>query len=308
MAEELTALHQTHTWDLVSIPAGKLQLVLVRSIRLKQSLMDLLKDTKLVWWLRVILNNMNGDLHEEVYIVPPSGIDQQPGEVCKLRKALYGLKQAPRVWSDKFSTLITSLGFCPSNHDFALFVKCDDVVGISLLKSELTQNFAMKDLGPLRYFLGIEVASFLKGYLLSQSKYISDIFERARLSDNKNVDTPIELNARHSISDGSPLPDPSLYRTVVGSLVYLTITPPDIAYVFHIVSQFVISPTTVHWAAVIRILRFLRDTQFQTLLLSSTSSLELCAYFDVDWAVIPRFSTEAEYRAMASTTCEIVWL
>ena len=131
---------------------------------------------------------LNGYLHEEVYMVPPPGIDHHHGEVCKLRKALYGLKQAPRAWFEKFSTVITSLGFCPSNHDSALFVKCtssgrillslyvddmiitgDDVVGINLLKSELTRSFAMKDLGPLRYFLGIEVASSPKGYLLSQS-------------------------------------------------------------------------------------------------------------------------------------------
>ncbi|XP_048229512.1 uncharacterized mitochondrial protein AtMg00810-like [Ricinus communis] len=299
---------------------------------------------------------LNGDLHEEVYTVPPPGLDHHPGEVCRLRKALYGLKQAPRAWFEKFSAVITSLDFHPSHHDSALFIKCtstgrillslyvddmiitgDDVVGISLLKSELTRCFAMKDLGSLRYFLCIEVASSPKGYLLSQSKYISDIFERACLSDNKTVDTPIELNARYSASDGSLLPDPSLYQTVVGSLVYLTITHPDIAYVVHIVSQFVTSPTTVHWAAVLCILRYLRDTQFQTPLFSSASSLELYAYSDADWAgnptdrksttgfciflgdsviswkskkqdVISRSSTEVEYRAMASTTCEIVWL
>ncbi|XP_048229101.1 secreted RxLR effector protein 161-like [Ricinus communis] len=142
---------------------------------------------------------LNGDLHEEVYMVPPPSFDHHPGEVCKLRKA----------------------------------------------------------------------------------------FMRARLSDSKTVDTPIELNARYFASDGSLLSDPSLYRTVVGSLVYLTITCPDIAYDVHIVSQFVTSPTTVHWAAVLRILRYLRSTQFQTLLFSSVSSLELCAYSDADWAGDP---------------------
>ena len=208
---------------------------------------------------------LNGDLHEEVYMTPPPGISHQPGEVCRLRKALYGLKQAPRAWFEKFSTVITSFGFHPNNHDSTLFVRCtsagrillslyvddmiitgDDSDGIASLKSELAHCFAMKDLGILRYFLGIEVAYSPKGYLLSQSKYISNLFERARLTDNRVVDTPIETNARYSPSDGSPLSDPSLYRTIVGSLVYLTVTRLDIVYDVHVVSQFVVAPTTVH--------------------------------------------------------------
>eukprot|EP00257_Ricinus_communis_P020224 XP_015579409.1 uncharacterized protein LOC107261852 [Ricinus communis] len=220
---------------------------------------------------------LNGDLHEEVYIIPPPGLDHHPGEVCKLRKALYSLKQAPHACFEKFPTVITSLSFHPSNYDSALFIKStsasqillslyvddmiiigDDVVGISMLKFELTHYFSMKDLGPLRYFLGIKVASSPKGYLLSQSKYIFYIFEHACLSNNKTADTPIELNTCYSVSDGSSLPDPSLYRTIVGSL-----------------------------AIVLRILKYLYDTQFQTLLLSSTSSLELCAYSDADWAGDP---------------------
>ncbi|XP_031276499.1 uncharacterized protein LOC116134961 [Pistacia vera] len=187
----------------------------------------------------------------------------------------------------------------------------------------------MKDLGSLRYFLGIEVAYSLRGYLLSQSKYVADILERARLTNNKTVDTPIEVNAKYSSSYGLPLSDPTLYRTVVGSLVYLTITRPDIAYDVHVVSQFVASPTTDHWAAVLRTLRYLRGTVFQSLLLPSTSSLELRAYFDADhgsdpmdrksitgfciflgdslisWkskkqSIVSQSLTEAEYRAMSS--------
>ncbi|CAJ2641032.1 unnamed protein product [Trifolium pratense] len=299
---------------------------------------------------------LNGDLQEEVYMVPPPGISHNKGEVCKLKKALYGLKQAPRAWFEKFSTVITSLGFRSSDHDSALFLRTnshgrillslyvddmiitgDDVNGIDELKLQLAKQFEMKDLGTLRYFLGIEVAYSPRGYLLSQSKYIANILEQARISDTRSADSPLELNVKYAPSDGVLLSDPTLYRTLVGSLVYLTITRPDIAYAVHIVSQFVVSPTTVHWAAVLRILRYLRGTQFQSLLFPSSSSLELHAYSDADWAgdptdrksttgfciflgdsliswkskkqdIVSRSSTEAEYRAMATTTSEIVWL
>jgi len=140
----------------------------------------------------------------------------------------------------------------------------------------------MKDLSYLWYFLGIEAASSPRGYLISQSKYIADILERARLTDNKTIDTSVEVNARYSSSDGIPLTDPTLYYTIIGSLIYLTITRPNIAYVVHVVSQFVSSLTTVYWAVVLHILWYLRGTVFQSLLLSSTSSSELCAYSDVD--------------------------
>jgi hypothetical protein len=92
--------------------------------------------------------------------------------------------------------------------------------------------------------MGIEVAYSPRGYLLSQSKYVADILQRTRLTDNKTVDTTIEINARYSSSDGIPLTDPTLYRTIVGSLVYLTINCPDMHV--YVVSLFVASPTTIH--------------------------------------------------------------
>ncbi|GJZ58695.1 putative nucleotidyltransferase, ribonuclease H [Tanacetum coccineum] len=113
----------------------------------------------------------------------------------------------------------------------------DDYDGIELLKAELSHRFAMKDLGLLHYFLGIKVASPLKGYLLSQSKYISDLFDRARMIDNKIVDIPIDAKAKYTPTDGDPLPDLGLNHTIVRNLVYLIVTQPDIAYVIHIKSK-----------------------------------------------------------------------
>ncbi|XP_057444144.1 uncharacterized mitochondrial protein AtMg00810-like [Lotus japonicus] len=125
-----------------------------------------------------------------------------------------------------------------------MIITRDDVVGIRNLKLQLAKQFEMKDLGTLRYFLGIEVDYSPRGYLLSQSKYIATILAQARLCDTGTVDTPLEMNTQYNSSNGVPLKDHTLYRTLVGSLVYPTITRPDIAYAVHVVSQYVSSPTT----------------------------------------------------------------
>uniref|UniRef100_A0A2N9HBC0 Integrase catalytic domain-containing protein n=1 Tax=Fagus sylvatica TaxID=28930 RepID=A0A2N9HBC0_FAGSY len=302
---------------------------------------------------------LNGELTEEVYMQLPPGFSQPPGfspKVCRLRRALYGLKQAPRAWFAKFSSTISQHGFSASSYDSALFfrrsdhgitllllyvddmiITGDDVQGIQDLKRFLGQHFEMKDLGPLSYFLGLEVSSSSDGYYLTQAKYTSDLISRAGITDSKIVDTPIEYNNRLNTHDGEPLPDATLYRQLVGSLVYLTVTRPDISYAVHIVSQFMAAPRSLHYAAVLRILRYLKGTLFHGLHFSSQSSLTLQAYSDADWAgdptdrrsttgycfllgdsliswrskkqsVVARSSTEAEYRALADTTAELLWL
>jgi hypothetical protein len=213
---------------------------------------------------------LHGDLHE-VYMHPPSGVDIPYGHVCSLRKALYGLKQAPRFWFQRFVTVIRDTSFSPSDHDPALFLQSssrgrtllllyvddmlitgDDPDYISQVK-HLCEHFKMSYLGPLGYFLGIEVLQSTKGYYPSQSKYVQDLIARFGLSDNCTAATPMDIHLQLCPNDGSPLKDPSRYRHIVGSLVYLTITQADIAYFVHILSQFVFAPTFVHYGHLLRV-------------------------------------------------------
>src|SRR5438128_7119079 len=195
----------------------------------------------------------------------------------------------------------------------------------------------MSYFGSLRYFLGIEVSSSPARYYLSQRKYIHDLLDRACLTDHRSVDTPMELHLRLRATDGVPLEDPTRYRHLVGSLVYLGITRPDISYAVHILSQFMSAPTSIHYGHLLRVLRYLRGTIDHRLFFSNSSSLQLHAYSDATWGtdpsdfksisaycvflgssliawktkkqtVVSRSSAEAELRALACVTAEVTWL
>ena len=133
----------------------------------------------------------------------------------------------------------------------------------------------MIDLGPLRYFLRIEITSFPDGYSLSQQRYTLDLLARSGLTDTRAAATPMELHLQLCASDGTPLPDLSRYHHLVGSLVYLAVTRPDISHAVYILSQFVGAPTSVHYAHLLRVLRYLRGTTSRSLFYSRQSSLQL---------------------------------
>ena len=123
-----------------------------------------------------------------------------------------------------------------------MIITSDDLSGIQELKDFLSQQFEMKDLGHLSYFLGLEIIHFTDALYITQAKYASELLSRAGLTDSKTVDTPVELNAHLTPTGGKPLSNPSLYRRLVGSLVYLTFTRPDISYAVHQVSQYLSAP------------------------------------------------------------------
>ena len=205
----------------------------------------------------------------------------------------------------KFSSTISQHGFSGSSFDTTLFLRWsghgitilllyvddmiitgDDIQGIQYLKHFLGRQFEMKDLGPLNYFLGLEVSSSADGYYLTQ-KYTSDMISRASITNSKIVDTPIEYNCRLNSHDGESLYDVILYRQLVGSLIYLTVTRLDISYAVHVVSQFMATHRSPHYTAVLRILQYLKDTIFDGLHFFPHYSLTLQAYSDADWACDP---------------------
>ncbi|XP_070667334.1 uncharacterized mitochondrial protein AtMg00810-like [Malus domestica] len=287
---------------------------------------------------------------------PPGFSDPYyPAHVCRLHKSLYGLKQAPRAWNDRFTLFLPSLGFLSTYSDPSLFVKhvgksvvilllyVDDILitgsdsaAIDITIRALTKEFDIKDLGALHYFLGIQITQTSSGMFLSQSKYVADLLGKANMVHSKPCTTPCLPYNRLVKDDGHPFNNPSLYRSIVGALQYLTFTRPDIAFSVHQVCQFMHCPMDSHYAAVKQILRYLQGTidfgiQF------SKGDLDLHAFSDADWAgdpndrrsttglvvyigpnpiswsskkqnTVSRSSTEAEYRALSSTAAEIDWI
>uniref|UniRef100_A0A2N9J5R8 Integrase catalytic domain-containing protein n=1 Tax=Fagus sylvatica TaxID=28930 RepID=A0A2N9J5R8_FAGSY len=364
MEEEMHALELNHTWDLIPKPAGtsivgcrwvftvkqnpdgtvdrlKARLVAkgftqtygldytetfspvakLNSIRIIISLA-----ANLDWPLHQLdVKNafLHGDLTETVYMTQPPGFESKGECVCHLKKSIYGLKQSPRAWFDKFSKAVVSHGMTRSQADHSVFFKktrtgivilvvyVDDIVitgsdkeGIQILINHLSSSFLTKDLG----YLG-----------------------------SKPVATPMEPNLKLMPDEGDFVDDPDTYRRLVGKLIYLTITRPDISYAVSIVSQFMTNPRVPHMNAVIRILKYLKNAPGRGLFYRSSGHLRIEGYTDADWAgspsdrksttgyctfiggnlvtwrskkqsVVARSSAEAEYRAMAHTTCELTWL
>lgn len=152
------------------------------------------------------------------------------------------------------------------------------------MKERLNEQFLMSDLGHLRYFLGVEIISTSEGFYLFQEKYIQDLLDRASLTVQHTVETPMERNVHLQPINGEPLADSIRYRHLIESLVYLGITRPDISHPVHILSQFVFALTQLHYSHLLRVLRYLHGTITRHLFFPCSSSLQLQVYSDVTWA------------------------
>lgn len=219
---------------------------------------------------------LNGDLEEEVYMKPPSGFtDQFESKMCWLRKTLYGLKQSPRTWFERFTKLVKSQGYSQGQSNHTLFTKKsstdrisvligyvddiilaeDDVEKMRSLRKTLAKKFEIKNLGHLKYFLGMGIARSKKEIVVSQCKYVLDLLKETGTSGCKPSYTSIEANGNlREITDDTPV-NKKRYQRLVGRLIYLSYTQRVSK-----VSQFMHSPCEKHLEVVYRILRYLKRT------------------------------------------------
>ncbi|XP_021985745.1 uncharacterized mitochondrial protein AtMg00810-like [Helianthus annuus] len=162
-----------------------------------------------------------------------------------------------------------------------IIITVSDTTLIQSFVTSLHNEFSVKDLGALGYFLGLEVTYIENDLFLSQAKYTHDILARAGLLDSKPVDTPLAASECF-LSKGEPFHDPTLYRSLVGALQYLTITRPDLSYDVNQASQYLQSPTTSHFQSVKRILRYVKGTISFGLTFSKPTLTTLVGYSDAD--------------------------
>lgn len=226
----------------------------------------------------------------------------------------------------------------------AMVVYVDDVlitgsspILIQKLKDFLDRKFTIKDLHLAKFFLGMEITRTSKGTFLCQRKYILDILADTVMLGCKPAPTPLPHGVSLSVSDGDPLAAPDKFRRLLGRLLYLSMTRPDATYAVQQLSQFVQAPRSLHWDAAMHVLRYLKGTPSLGIFYSASAQLVLSAFSDADWATckdtrrsitgyciflgtslvawkskkqttVSRSSAEAEYRALASTACELRWL
>ena len=300
---------------------------------------------------------LNGDLKEEVYMRMPPGFPGTNGkQVCKLKKSLYGLKQSPRAWFEKFTRVLKRQGYKQGQSDHTLFFKHngdkitvlavyvddiiltgDDDVEIRQIKEALAREFKIKDLGEMKYFLGMEVARSKQGIYISQRKYILDLLNETGMLGCPPSDTPIRADKISDEVNLGKAVDMGKYQRMVGKLIYLAHTRPDIAFAVSMVSQHSHDPKQKHLDEVYRILRYLKGSPGRGLLFKKTDKQGVEIFTDADWAgdkedrkstsgyatfvwgnlvtwrskkqtVVARSSAEAEFRAVALGICEGIWI
>jgi hypothetical protein len=245
---------------------------------------------------------LNGAIEEEVYIEQPQGFEvhSRDTHVSRLKKALYGLKQAPRAWYARIDNYLIRLGFSKSHADPNLYYKVVNNAPMILLlyvdnlfltgaeclitqcKKELASKFDMKDLGLMHYYLGLVVCQKRGKVFVGQGMYAMKIFQKFGTVDCKSMTTPMTTDIRKVKDSDSDLVNPSLYRQLIGSLMYLVNTRPDICFVVNTLSQFQVEPRHEHWIVAKHVLRYICGTLNYGLRYTSSSDIQLHRFTNSD--------------------------
>ncbi|GJT31603.1 putative ribonuclease H-like domain-containing protein [Tanacetum coccineum] len=312
----------------------------------------------LVYQMDVKSAFLYGTIEEEVYVTQPPGFKDpdHPDKVYKVVKALYGLHQAPRAWYETLANYLLGNGFKRGKIDHTLFIKkqkgdillvqvyVDDIIFGSTNKELCTgfeklmkEKFQMSSMGELTFFLGLQVQQKEDGIFISQDKYVAKILKKFNYTDVKSASTLVDLE-KPLVKDGDADDvDVHLYRSMIGSLMYLTASRPDIMFAVCACARFQVTPKTSHLLAVKRIFRYLKGKPTLGLWYSRDSPFELVAYTDSDYAgatqdrksttrgcqflgnrliswqckkqtVVATSTTEAEYVAAASCYGQVLWI
>ncbi|GJV71652.1 putative ribonuclease H-like domain-containing protein [Tanacetum coccineum] len=299
-----------------------------------------------------------GKIEEEVYVCQPPGFENPdfPDRVYKVERALYGLHQAPKAWYETLSTYLLENRFQRGQIDKTLFIKrdqgdilivqvyVDDIIFGSTKKKLCTEfekmmhkKFQMSSMGELTFFLGLQVKQKEDGIFISQDKYVTEILKKFGFSDVKTASTPMETHKPLlKDADGEDI-DEHMYRSMIGSLMYLTSSRPDIMFVVCVCARFQVNPKVSHLHAVKRIFRYLKGQPKLGLWYPKDSPFDLVAYINSDYArasldrkstiggcqflgcrliswhckkqtVVANSITEAEYVAASSCCGQVLWI
>lgn len=301
---------------------------------------------------------LNGVLQEEIFVEQPKGFEKQGEEhkVYLLKKALYGLKQAPRAWYSKIDAHLLSLGFVKSLSEATLYVKHkdNDILILSLyvddllvtgnntrlidkFKQEMMQVFEMTDLGVMTYFLGMEIKQRKNEVFICQRKYAMEILKKFQMEGCKAVSTPMNQKEKLCQADGADKVDEGYYRSLIGCLMYLTASRPDILFAVSLLSRFMHWASEMHLAAAKRILRYIKGTTDYGVKFEKCENFKLYGFSDSDWAgsvddmkstsgycfslgsgvfswcskkqeIVAQSTAEAEFIAATAAANQVLWL
>ncbi|KAJ9566173.1 hypothetical protein OSB04_002139 [Centaurea solstitialis] len=354
MQEELNQFEALKVWRLVKLPESKSVIVNKRALitmkllapvaRLEAIRMFLAyaayKDFT-VFQMDVKTAFLYGHLKEEVYVAQPEGFvnKEHPDYVYVLDKALYGLKQAPRAWYEELSKHLLSKGFKKGSVDSTLFlmkegehivviqIYVDDIIFGSTsrelckkFENVMTEEFKMSMMGEINFFLGLQVRQFSDGIFINQSKYIFDLLKKYDMFGCHSIGTPMATG--NSIGPDHEGKDVDLrnYRSMVGSLMYLTASRPDIMFATCVCARYQAKPKESHLAAVKRIFRYLKGTPYYGIWYPKGLGFELQAYTDADYGgcnmdrkstsatCVSTSTAESEYVAAASCCSQVLWM